>query len=219
MQRNVANTVIGLVAFIALVLGLLIHKVLTPAPMSQEQLSENGLFVYDIPRRLAAFQLTDQDGQPFTGERLKGRWSLLYFGYTYCPDICPVTMATLRQFQEQLAKVDADAAAQTQVVFISVDPARDTPEKLKQYVRYFGADYQGATAEYIDVFNLARQLNIAFAYVPQGDEGDYLVNHSGEVLLINPEGDFQGFFKFPQDPAKMVLTFRALLQNWKAVKL
>ncbi|MDR0780484.1 MAG: SCO family protein [Pseudomonadales bacterium] len=215
MQRNIANTVIGLVAFMALLLGLLVHKVLSPTLLTREQLSENGLFVYDIPRRIADFQLTDQDGQPFTPAWFKGRWSLVYFGYTYCPDICPVTMATLRQFQQQLMKVDAAAAAQTQVAFISVDPQRDTPEKLKQYVRYFGADYTGATSDYINVFNLARQLNVAFGYQPQGSDGGYSVDHSGEVILINPEGHFHGFFKVPQDPGKMTLTFRSVLATWR----
>jgi protein SCO1/2 len=218
MQRNVANTVIGLVAFMALLVGLLVHKVLSPTMMNNEQLSENGLFVYDVPRRFADFQLTDQDGQPFTQDWFKGRWSLVYFGYTYCPDICPVTMATLRQFQQQLAEVDEDAAAATQVAFISVDPQRDTPEKLKQYVRYFGADYVGATGEYIDVFNLGRSLNVAFGYQAQGEGGDYLVNHTGEVMLINPEGHFHGFFKVPQDPAKMALTFRSVFAAWRTTK-
>jgi protein SCO1/2 len=192
--------------------------VLAPTILTNEQLSENGLFIYDVPHRLADFQLTDQDGKPFTQDWFKGHWSLVYFGYTYCPDICPVTMATLRQFQQQLAEVDKDAAAQTQVAFISVDPQRDTPEKLKQYVRYFGSDYVGATGEYIDIFNLARQLNVAFGYRPQGDGGAYLVDHSGEVVLINPEGHFHGFFKVPQDPAKMVLTFRSVFAGWSAVK-
>jgi len=217
MNRNVANTVFGLVAFMALLVGLMVHRVLSPPAMTNEQLSENGLFVYELPRRIAPFELSDQDGQPFTPERLKGRWTFMFFGYTFCPDICPITMATLRQFQQQLAEVDEDAEALTQVAFISVDPQRDTPEQLKRYVEYFGEDYIGATGEYIDVFNFARQVNVAFGYTPQGDDGSYLVNHSGEVVLINPEGHFHGFFKVPQDPTKMALTFRSVLTAWRSV--
>src|SRR5690606_14847560 len=101
MNRNVANTVFGLVAFMALLVGLMVHRVLSPPAMTNEQLSENGLFVYELPRRIAPFELSDQDGQPFTPERLKGRWTFMFFGYTFCPDICPITMATLRQFQQQ----------------------------------------------------------------------------------------------------------------------
>lgn len=214
MQRNIANTVISLVAFIALVVGLLVHRVLSPPMMTPEQMLENGLFVYEVPRRISDFTLTDHDGQPFTQDWFKGKWSLVFFGYTYCPDICPITMATIHQFEQVLAEVDENAAAQVQVAMISVDPERDTPERLKEYVYFFGEDYVGATGEYIDVFNLARQLNVAFGYVPQED-GTYLVNHSGEVVVINPEGHFHGFFKSPQDANKMALTFRSLLGYWE----
>lgn len=214
INRSIANTVIGCVAFMALVLGLTANRILSPAVMTQEQLSDNGLFVYEIPRRFSGFTLTDHNGQPFTQEWFKGKWSLMFFGYTFCPDICPITMASVRQFEQQLAAVDEDAAAAIQVAMISVDPDRDTPEKLGQYVSYFGTDYIGATGPYIDVFNLGRQLNIAFGYVPQ-DDGSYLVNHSGEIVLINPEGHFHGFFKTPQDPEKMALTFRSVFDTWQ----
>lgn len=214
MNKNIANTVIGCVAFMALVTGLTANRILSPAVMTQDQLNENGLFVYELPRRFSSFALTDQDGQPFSQERLEGKWSLLFFGYTFCPDICPITLASIRQFEQLLAEVEPDAAAQLQVAMISVDPDRDTLEKLGQYVAYFGEDYIGATGPYIDIFNLARQLNIAFGYVPQDDDS-YLVNHSGEVVLINPEGDFHGFFKVPQDPQKMALTFRSVFDAWQ----
>jgi protein SCO1/2 len=213
MNKNIANTIIGCVAFMALVTGLTANRILSPAVMTQEQLSENGLFVYELPRRFSSFALSDQHVQPFTEERLKGKWSLLFFGYTFCPDICPITLASIRQFEQVLAEVEADAAAQVQVAMISVDPDRDTLEKLGQYVAYFGEDYIGATGQYIDIFNLARQLNIAFGYVPQ-DDGSYLVNHSGEIVLINPEGHFHGFFKVPHDPEKMALTFRSVFAAW-----
>ncbi|MGA0805729.1 MAG: SCO family protein [Pseudohongiellaceae bacterium] len=214
MNSKIANTIIGCVAFMALVTGLTANRILSPAVMTQEQLNENGLFVYELPRRFSDFALTDQNGQPFAQERLKGRWTLLFFGYTFCPDICPLTLASIRQFEQTLAAVDAAAAAQVQVAMISVDPERDTLEKLGEYVAYFGADYIGATGQYIDVFNFARQVNIAFGYVPQ-DDGSYLVNHSGEIVLINPEGHFHGFFKVPHDPEKMALTFRSVFDAWE----
>lgn len=213
MKKTITNTVIGCVAFIALVLGLALNRFLSPAQMSQTELSENGLFVYEVPRRFDGFTLTDENGQPFTEAWFDGSWSLVFFGYTFCPDICPITLATIRQFEQLLA--DTEAANTTQVLMISVDPQRDTPEKLKSYMAFFGEDYKGATGEYIDIFNFARQLNVAFGYLPQGDDGEYLVNHSGEIALINPEGHFHGFFKMPHDPEKMALTFRAVLASWR----
>lgn len=209
-MSNVAKTVIVCVAFMAIVLGLVVHRIISPAVLSNAQLAENGLFVYDLPRPVAAFALTDHTGAPFTPERLRGKWSLLFFGYTFCPDICPITLATIRQFDQLLKEADPDAAAQLQVAMISVDPQRDTAEKLDAYMGYFDEDYIGATGEYINVFNLGRQLNVAFGYTP-GENGEYLVNHSGEIILVNPQGEFLGFFKIPHDPEKMLRNFRSVL--------
>ena len=214
MNKGVANTVIGLVAFMALLLGLLVHRVLTPATMTQQQLSDNGLFVYELPRRFTDFALIDHNNQAFSKDKLKGRWTLMFFGYTSCPDVCPTTLASIRQFQTLLKDADSKAAEQLQVVFVSVDPMRDTPEKLAAYVHYFDERYVGITGDYTDIFTLAHQLNIAFAYLP-GKDGAYEVSHSGEIALINPEGDFHGFFKSPTDPQKMLATFRSMLKGWQ----
>jgi protein SCO1/2 len=214
MNKNIANTVIACVAFMAIVLGLTTNRILSPAIMTPTQLNEQGLFVYELPRRFTDFELTDQHGAAFTKEHLKGKWTLLFFGYTFCPDICPITLATIRQFEQLVQEEDVEAAAQLQVAMVSVDPQRDTPEKLGEYMAFFGEDYIGATSEYINVFNLARQLNVAFGYEPQ-DDGDYLVSHSGEIILINPEGDFHGFFKVPHDPAKMAATFQSVQLAWR----
>jgi protein SCO1 len=213
INKGVANTIIGLVAFMALLIGLMVNRVLSPTVLNHEQLSEQGLFIYDTPRRFNDFSLTDHNNKPLTKALLNDRWTLVFFGYTSCPDVCPTTMATIHKFDEFLAEKDKKAADKLQVLFVSVDPMRDTPEKLNAYVKYFGEDYVGATGEYIEIFNLAHQLNIAFGYLP-GKEGAYDVTHSGEIALINPAGDFQGFFKSPPDPQKMLMTFRSVLAEW-----
>ncbi len=195
----------------ALLLGLLVNRVLSPVVMTNEQLSENGMFVYEVPRSIQDFSLRDHNGQPFTKNNLAGKWSLIFFGYTYCPDICPITLATIRQFEELIKTAEEDAVIQ--VVMVTVDPQRDTPEKLGAYVKYFGEDYLGVTGEYIDIFNLARQVNIAFGYQP-AEDGNYLVSHSGEIVVVNPNGDFHGFFKVPHDPEKMVRNFRSVFSTW-----
>ncbi len=210
MNKQFSKTVISCVAFIALVLGLTLNRILTPVELTNEQLSENGLFVYDVPRRISDFSLLDQNGDMVGLDLLKDKWSLIFFGYTYCPDICPLTMATLNQFSELSADEGESEAAQ--VIMVSVDPQRDTLDKLRDYVGYFNDDYLGLTGEYIDVFNFASQLNIAFAYVPGGE--DYLVTHSGEIALINPKGHFHGFFKVPHDPVKMAENFEIVRVTW-----
>lgn len=214
MQKGIANTIIGCVAFMALVVGLTANRILSPAAMTQQQMSDQGLFVYEIPRRFNDFNLTDSAGQPFTKARLQGKWTLVFFGYTTCPDVCPTTLASISQFHRLLTEADAAAGASVQVALVTVDPMRDTPEKLDAYVHYFGKDYVGATGEYIEIFNLAHQLNIAFGYLP-GEGDNYEVTHSGEIALINPQGDFHGFFKSPPDPQKMLVTFQSVLTAWQ----
>jgi protein SCO1/2 len=190
--------------------GLALLKV--PA-MTTGEMRDKGLYVFESPRPLESFTLTDQFGEPFTNARLEGHWSLLFFGYTFCPDICPITMATLRQFDQLLKENDAAAADNLQVVMVSVDPQRDTPEKLRDYVGFFGPDYIGATGEFAALFTLARQLNATFSFQAQS-EGDYLVSHSGEVMLINPDGQFHGFFRASPDPALMLETWKAATAAW-----
>jgi protein SCO1/2 len=214
MKTGVANTIIGCVAFMALVVGLTANRILSPTVMTQQQMSEQGLFVYEIPRRFSDFALTDSAGQPFTKAQLQGKWTLVFFGYTTCPDVCPTTLASISQFHQLLNEADTAAGNSVQVVLVTVDPMRDTPEKLDAYVHYFGKDYIGATGEYIEIFNLAHQLNIAFGYLP-GDGDNYEVTHSGEIALINPQGDFHGFFKSPPDPQKMLVTFQSMLAAWQ----
>ncbi len=214
INRGVANTVIGLVAFMALLLGLVVNRILTPTMLSREEMSEQGLFVYDVPRRFADFSLIDSAGQPLGKSVFAGRWTLVFFGFTQCPDVCPTTLATLRRFHESLAEQDPAAAESLQVLFVSVDPMRDTPEKIGEYVHYFDPRYLGATGEHNQIFTFAHALNIAFAYVAD-NKGGYDVSHSGEVALINPEGDFHGFFKSSPDPQKMLVTYASMLQWWQ----
>ena len=211
MKKGVANTVIICVAFMAMVVGLSVNRIISPPIMTNAQLTENGLFVYDVPRRFADFNLIDQNQAAFTQESFKDKWTLVFFGYTYCPDVCPTTLATINQFSSLLE--DTDYATDTQVVMVSVDPQRDTPEMLGNYMGFFGEDYIGATGEYLSIFNLAKQLNIAFAYEP-AEDGDYLVSHSGEIALINPNGHFHGFFKIPHDPNKMAVNYTSVRKSW-----
>jgi protein SCO1/2 len=213
MQKGVAKTIISCVAFMALVLGLTLNRILAPTVMSNEQLSENGLFVYEVPRRINNFSLLDFNNEAVDLSLLQGKWSLIFFGYTYCPDICPLTMATLNQFS-QILQEEGDYMEDTQVIMVSVDPQRDSLDQLREYVGYFNDDYLGLSGEYIDIFNFASQLNIAFAYVP-GVGDNYLVNHSGEIALINPNGHFQGFFKAPHDPEKMAFNYEVLRARWE----
>lgn len=209
-QRGIRNTVIVLVLIVATVIGLIVHKVTKPRILTQTELHAQGAVVFDNPRRFTDFELLDANGEAFTREQLQGKWSLIFFGFTQCPDICPLTLLDL---QRLIPTLPEDIAAQTQVILVSLDPARDTPEVLKDYINAFSADFLGVTGDFLTIRRFANEVNVAFAKVVQED--DYTVDHSGNIVLINPMGDYQGFFKPPFEVEKLNLTYTSIYRGFK----
>lgn len=161
------------------------------------------LVVLPEPRKLGDFSLADQHGEPFSIERLRGRWSLLFFGFTYCPDICPSTLYDLRQVSDTLADGDASEAA-PQVVFVSVDPERDSPERLGEYVSWFGPDFVGVTGAPEQLALLAQRVGVAYRVEEHAPGSqDYSVDHSASVFLTDPQGRLHGVFPAPVEAGAM----------------
>ena len=175
--------------------------------MSDGELKVNGAYVLRQPRILPEFELISGNGQAFTKESLKGQWSLIFFGYTQCPDICPTTLATLRQWKDYME--GSDYLDDTQVILVTADPGRDTPEVMKPYVEYFDPSFKAVTGEFRALHRFATSLNSTFAKVPGGGE-NYLVDHTANVMLINEYGDYHGFFKAPIDAAKLKVTYQSI---------
>ena len=159
---------------------------------------------------MGEFELIDHYGKPFNRSRLEGQWTLMFFGFTHCPDVCPTTMTFLNTF---LASLEGTEAQDPQIVMVSVDPARDTVEQLADYVPYFNPDFTGVTGEFLDLHRFATALNIPFRKVVE-DDGSYQVDHSSNIVLINPRGDYHGFFRAPLDLAKMKVTYRSARFLW-----
>ena len=208
--RGIQFTVIGVLVFILIIVAGFVNRIGQPRVMSPADMQANGAFLLQIPRDIGDFELIDHRGQPFVPASLEGQWSLLFFGFTYCPDICPTTMAFLDQFVTQL---EGTESAATQVVMVSVDPARDSVEQLASYVPFFNPDFIGVTGEFLDIHRFATALNTPFRKVPGQDE-NYLVDHSANVVLINPRGDYHAFFKAPLDLAQMKVTYRSMRVLW-----
>ena len=137
--------------------------------------------------------LTDQDGNPFRMSELPGQITLLFFGYTNCPDICPATLATWQQVENKLG----DQTEQVNFVFVTVDPERDTPERLKKHVRLFSDNFIALTGSYDDLLPIYQAYNV---YHEQDEETDsasgYLVSHTASSFLLDEEGTSQARFKF-----------------------
>jgi protein SCO1/2 len=156
------------------------------------------------PRPLTPFTLIDQHGAPFTLDNLRDRWSFLAIGYTYCPDVCPMTLATFNEIERQIAARDGEAS----FVFVSVDPQRDTPDKLDQYVRYFDPRIQGVTGSEAELAGLTRQLGMLYQRVETDDTAlGYVIDHSASILLIDPLGRLAAVFAPPQDATAMAQDF------------
>jgi protein SCO1/2 len=193
-------TVFVLVAIVALVLGLTVNKVLTSKGQGDPTaLLDAGIVLLPQSRSLPELSLVNQDGQTVAVDQLKDHWSLLFFGYTFCPDICPATLAQLRQLQGQLPP---ETLSKLRIVLVSVDPNRDTPEQLKKYLDYFDAGFVGLTGEQATIQKLANAVSIPF--IPADTSKDnYTVDHSGNLVLIGPDGKQRGFIRAPINNAKL----------------
>ena len=213
-RKSIYLTVAGTLLLVLLSVAMFVHKLTAPRVMSNAELQLNGAYVFDKPRIIEPLQLLDQDGKPFTLENLQQRWSLVFFGYTYCPDICPTTMADLKKFWALLE--DTPWREDTQVILATVDPGRDTPDKLRGYVRYFDESFVGITGDFMQLQSFARNLNAAFTKVPGGTADAYLVDHTPNIALINPYGHYHGFFKPARapggmfDPGMLKLTYQSI---------
>jgi protein SCO1/2 len=160
----------------------------------------------DDAKPLPAFELHGSNGR-LTNADLLGHWTLLSFGYTFCPDICPTTLATLKDVKARLA---ARGALAPQVVFISVDPARDTPEQLASFTRFFDPTFIGATGSDAELSALAKHLGVQYQRHDGEDKRHYTVDHSAVVYLIDPEGRLKATFSWPHDPATMAAEYALL---------
>jgi protein SCO1/2 len=196
MESGVRNTLLGIAAFISVILGLMVASVMIPRPMSDEDAAKLGYYRFDEPRLISEFVMADHLGAAVGLSNLKGGWSLLFFGFTTCPDVCPTTLSVLNDAMKGLEEPPA-------VVMVSVDPDRDTPERLAQYVPAFNPDFIGYTGTFEETVKLAEQLNIAFGKVPGSVPGSYLVDHSASLILINPEGRYAGFIKSPHNSSNI----------------
>ena len=135
------------------------------------------------------FQLIDQNGKPFSDANLKGKWHLIFFGYTHCPDACPTALNEMSLALDRLG-IKRD---EVRVVFITVDPERDTPDVLKSYVQSFDAPIVALTGSPEAVAQAAKAYRVFYAKHPRAD-GDYDMDHSAVIYVMNPEGRFTATF-------------------------
>ena len=175
---------------------------------SDEELKAFNFSPYPEPRDVGDFLLTDAAGGDFGPERLRGRWSFMFFGFANCPDICPITMAVLGEAEQVLVGAGDEPF---QGILVTVDPERDTAPVLLDYVRTFSEDFVGVTGSVPDIFTFARSFHAGFSKeLLEDSELGYTINHSGRIAVVDPSGRHYGNISSPFDARRLATLHRAL---------
>lgn len=197
---------IVILAIVAFAGGLLVARVLMPSRVATPQTER--ATVLASPIMLPALQLVDQDDHPLGADFFAGHWTMVFFGFTSCPDICPTTLATLSQVTRQLA--DLPPAERPRVLFISVDPERDDPLRLASYVRFYDPAFLGATGKDDAVAATAAAFRVPYAKVNL-PEGGYTMDHGSGIFIVGPSGGIVAYSSAPHDASTIAHDYRALL--------
>lgn len=209
-NRGIRLTVTIILVIASILVGGFFYAFTKARVMTVDELKAEGAYLYENPRLLPKFSLIDDLGESMGPKSLQGQWNLLFFGFTYCPDVCPTTLAQLKSFYQEL---DPEVQENTQIWLVSVDPARDTPEQLHSYLEFFHPEFRGVTGEFLEIHRFATALNIPFSKVPGGGD-NYMVDHSANIALVNPKGHSMGFFKAPLEISRLTRTYLAIREHY-----
>jgi protein SCO1 len=195
----------------ALAAGAMSWFLLNPKQTAVTQVVTKQATLLPELRTLPPFSLLDQKGNRFDNQRLLGKWTLLDFGYTHCPDICPTNLAMLAQVSQLLNQSASKPAHQ--IAFVSIDPARDTPELLAEYVAYFDTDFLGITGSDEALRSLTRPLGVLYEKVETKESAmGYVMDHSASIMLLDPKGRYRALFSPPHDATIMAQDILAIIQ-------
>jgi len=213
-MKPVSKNLIIIVIFIVTVLGLFINKLTTPRTLSNDELLVNGLFLFDQPKDISDFEFYSSDQASFTKSDLIGNWTLMYFGFTNCPDECPTTMYQLSKLIRILREKNFDLNNK-QWVLVSIDPERDTPEMIDKYAKGFDQGFLGVSNARPMLLSLATQLSVNNVMPNHANHMDHshLDNHVNNIILLNPKGQFAGIFRPPFEVSRLSLTYQSVTQN------
>ena len=175
-------------------------------PLNPAQMRLQSATVLDDERSLPPFELS-REGGTFANRDLTGRWTLLFFGYTFCPDICPTALHLLKELKSRLAE---RAVVLPQVLMVSVDP-RDDPQTLRRYTNAFDPDFIGATADDAGLAPLVEHLGVYYLRHDKEGKADYAVDHSAAIYLVDPSGRLKAVFPAPQTVPAMLQDYLALV--------
>lgn len=192
------NIIMLLVLIVSGIAGFQAYKVFN----SNSAENFESLLIYPVLKTFSGFELTNQKQEKVTIDSFGNHWTLLFFGFTHCPDVCPTTLNELQKTFKLLES--KNIKSQPQVMFVSVDSERDTPESLKTYVEYFNPTFNAATGDAANILSIATQVGVAYNIEKHGEgELNYSVDHTAAIFLVNPDKQIYGIFRLPHDAGKM----------------
>jgi len=169
-----------------------------------------GVFIDSPPMPIPEFTLTDHNNKPFTKDDLKGKWSLVFFGFANCPDVCPTSMAVM----DKVSKLEG-VPKDTQYLFVSVDPKRDTPEKLKEFVSFFNEKFIGATGSEAELKKFEEPLGVIYDFEGDTSSDDYIVTHFAAIYIMDPTGNQRAYILPPHSVAQVGEAYKLIYQHYK----
>ena len=210
-MKAVSKNLIIIIIFMITILGLFINKLTTPRTLSNDELLINGLFLFQKPKEISDLEFFSAQGKSFTKSDLIGKWTLMYFGFTKCPDECPTTMYQLSKLIKVLRDKDYKLDNK-QWVLVSIDPERDTPEIIDNYAKGFDEEFLGVSNARPMLLSLATQLSVNNVMPSHSNNMDHshLDNHVNNIILLNPDGEFAGIFRPPFDISRLSLTYQSV---------
>ncbi len=200
-RRNVFKILIGILFLILIGWGIILYQII-------DLKSKSDFYGNVYEREALNFTLTGHDGSKVSLSNFKDKVVLLFFGYTNCPDICPITLSVMNNVIDKLG----DKADNVQVLFVTVDPERDTVEKLKSYMPYYNESFIGLTGTPEEIDKVAVDYNIFYSKEEVDSSSGYLMGHNSSVLLITPDGEI--FLRYPQnsmDPVSIAGDIKRIL--------
>ena len=210
---------LAVIGFVLLILGIWLGSDFTSRFTLNEADEFPSATVLKVPVPIFQISLTDHNGQNFRVRQLAKKWTFMFFGYTHCPDVCPMALVDLNAVYHNLLEkgdlIFKKYNIATQFILVTVDPARDTVGELKEYIAHFNENFIALTAEPDMIEKLAKPLGVAYMRAPGKDsDGDYYVDHTASFLLIDPLGRLRATFSPPHDAKQIAEDFRKIRNKY-----
>ncbi|MFL2753787.1 MAG: SCO family protein [Gammaproteobacteria bacterium] len=209
-NKGITYTVISCLAIVSVVVGLFVYSTVAEKELTKDQYKLLKFYELNTKRELSAFNIFNNE-EPFTKANLEGKWDLVFLGFASCPDMCPMTMKKMAMTANILQE-EPEVLDKINFIIISVDPNRDTPEIMNQYAKVFNPSFIGLAGGIKDIYQLSLNLTLPFTPIIDSEDKNYDMDHSMNLALINPKGQYHGFFKTPHDPKMMAEALTSIIK-------